>query len=129
MHPFREDAHRPAVRPRTAECARRLTRTFLSAVAPRDPAEVDAALIVVSELVANSIRHAGGVTGFELWAGPGTMTVCVADASPAPPRPRPSQPWEPGGFGWPLVRELAEDVRVRTGPDGKAVYAVLPMSH
>jgi anti-sigma regulatory factor (Ser/Thr protein kinase) len=106
-----------------------MTRDFLAGIAPQDSAEVDAALIVVSELVTNAIQHADGVTGFRLTAVAETITICVDDASRAQPRTRHSQPWEPGGFGWPLVQRLSQAVRVDTRPDGKTVQAVLPLAH
>ncbi|WP_078662605.1 ATP-binding protein [Streptomyces bicolor] len=99
-----------------------MARGFLSVIAPTDVAEAEAVLIVVSELVTNAAVHAGGVTGFELRADPGTVTVSVEDASPDPPRPRRSKrtaEWEPGGFGWPLTQELSADVDVCTGPGGE----------
>ncbi|WP_217215188.1 ATP-binding protein [Streptomyces sp. AC550_RSS872] len=118
--------------PQTAERARDMARGFLSVIAPTDVAEAEAVLIVVSELVTNAAVHAGGVTGFELRADPGTVTVSVEDASPDPPRPRRSErtaQWGPGGFGWPLIQELSADVDVCTRPGGKTVRAVLPLAH
>ncbi|MER6027144.1 ATP-binding protein [Streptomyces sp. NPDC001851] len=124
-----EDAHPSADSPRTAEHARDITRTFLSVVEPKDSAEAEAVLITVSELVTNAIRHAGGVTGFGLRADAGAVTVSVHDASPALPRRRNTPLWEPGGFGWPMVLELAEEVRVRQHASGKTVKAVLSLAH
>ncbi|MEU0599912.1 ATP-binding protein [Streptomyces sp. NPDC006393] len=115
--------------PTTADHARRVTRDFLSTFAPQDSAEVDAALIVVSELVTNAIQHAGGVTGFHLRADAETVTICVDDASRTPPRRRQSLPSEPGGFGWPMVLNLSKAVQVDTRSDGKTVRADLPMVH
>jgi hypothetical protein len=60
-----------------------------------------ALLLVVCELFANAVQHAGGVTGFRLEAKPGAGAV--DDASTLPPRPRPLDPRTPGGFGWHLV--------------------------
>ncbi|MFE9650301.1 ATP-binding protein [Streptomyces sp. NPDC006365] len=115
--------------PQSAERARNVTRGFLSAVAARAGAETDAVLLVVSELVTNAVRHAGGVTGFRLVTGPGTVTVSVEDASATAPRPQRSEAGEPGGFGWHLVQELSADVRVSIGSRGKTVSALLPLSH
>lgn len=86
-------------------------------------------VLVVSELVTNAKRHAGGVTGFRLDAAPGSVTVTVTDASTTPPRLRRTDAFEPGGFGWPLVQELATEVSVYIHPDGKSVRAVLPLAH
>ncbi|MFF9818701.1 ATP-binding protein [Streptomyces sp. NPDC014006] len=114
--------------PETAVRTRDVARGFLSVLAPDGGAEVEAVLLVVSELVTNAARHAGGVTGFGLKVGAGTVTVSVEDASPVPPWPRLPDPAEPGGFGWLLVQDLAMDVRVSGRASGKTVSAVLPLS-
>lgn len=115
--------------PQTTDRARDVARGFLSDLAPSGGDEADAVLLVVTELISNAVRHAGGVTGFGLGAGPGTVTVTVHDASRRPPRPQPPDPGEPGGFGWLLVQELAVDVQISVGATGKAVSAVLPLSY
>ncbi|MDQ0942780.1 ATP-binding protein [Streptomyces sp. V1I1] len=112
----------------TPERAREVTRRFLSVVAPGGGSGADAVVLVVSELVTNAVRHAGGVTGFRLEEGLGTVTVAVQDASPAPPRPRPAGVREPCGFGWHLVRELSADVQVHVHPRGKTVWAAVRLS-
>lgn len=106
--------------------ARRATEDYLV----RACAWVDltGVLLVVSELVTNAVRHAGGVTGFRLEVGMGTVTVAVQDASPAPPRPLPTDAREPGGFGWHLVQELSADVQVHVHSTGKTVWAAVPLS-
>ncbi|MFF1595006.1 ATP-binding protein [Streptomyces sp. NPDC058286] len=113
--------------PRLAERARDVTRGFLLALAPDgDDAQMESALLVVSELVTNAVRHAGGMTGFGLRAGQGTITVTVEDASHVPPQPQPADPTQPGGFGWPLVQSLALEVHVSGHRGGKTVTAILP---
>jgi anti-sigma regulatory factor (Ser/Thr protein kinase) len=117
-------------RPQTAGRARDVTRGFLTMLEPRHAEEADAVLLVVSELVTNAVRHAGGVTRFQLTAGPGVLAVSVEDASLEPPRELRSEVWEPGGFGWEMVRELSAEVQVRVHPaQGKSVRAVIPLSH
>ncbi|MDQ0834278.1 anti-sigma regulatory factor (Ser/Thr protein kinase) [Streptomyces achromogenes] len=111
---------------RMAEQARDVARGFLSAAAPEGGNALDAVLLVVSELFTNAMRHAGGVTGFRLEAGPGTVAVTVHDARPVPPRPLPLDATRPGGFGWHLVQELSVDVRVDVSAAGKTVTAVVP---
>ncbi|GGS92317.1 hypothetical protein GCM10010254_10280 [Streptomyces chromofuscus] len=63
--------------------------------------EPEAVLLVVSELFANAVWHAGGVTGFRLEAKPGAKTLAVAVAvdyaSTLPPRPRPLDPGRRAG--------------------------------
>ncbi|MFF8925914.1 ATP-binding protein [Streptomyces longwoodensis] len=84
--------------PQPADQARDVARGFLSVLAPSGGDEADAVLLVVTELISNAVRHAGGVTGFGLRAGPGTVTVTVHDASRQPPRLQLTDPREPGGF-------------------------------
>ncbi|MFF1690893.1 MULTISPECIES: ATP-binding protein [unclassified Streptomyces] len=124
-----EYASLTGVSPRMAQRARDVTRGFLRALAPDgDDAEMESALLVVSELVTNAVRHAGGITGFGLRAGQGTVTVSVEDASRVPPQQAPADPTRPGGFGWPLVQSLALDVQVSGRRGGKTVSAMLPFS-
>ncbi len=111
---------------RTAEQARNVARGFLSVAAPDGGSGVEAVLLVVSELIANAVQHAGGVTGFRLDAGPGRVTVAVADASRLPLRPMPWDAGKPGGFGWHVVQKLSTEVRVRVHAAGKTVTAVVP---
>ncbi|MGC0400488.1 anti-sigma regulatory factor (Ser/Thr protein kinase) [Streptomyces sp. SAI-126] len=111
---------------RMAEQARDVARGFLSVAAPEGGSALDAVLLVVSELFTNAVRHAGGVTGFRLKAGPGTVAVTVHDASTIPPRRLPLEVTRPGGFGWHLVQELSVDVRVDVHATGKTVTAVVP---
>ena len=104
-----------------------MTRGFLAVLAPDGGLEAEAVLLVVSELLSNAMRHGGGVRGFGLRAALGTVTITVEDASWVPPRPRSANADRPGGLGWPLVHELAVDVRVSVGPHGKTVAVVLPL--
>ncbi|QIP83177.1 ATP-binding protein [Streptomyces sp. Tu 2975] len=129
MQSSEADSESLTARPQTAERARDATRGFLAAVAPASRPEVDAVLLVVSELVTNALRHAGGVTRFRLVAGPGTVTVSVDDPSRVAPRPLSRDVGRPGGFGWHLVRALSAEVQVRIRPGGKTVSAVLPLPH
>ncbi|WP_329528634.1 ATP-binding protein [Streptomyces sp. NBC_01462] len=85
----------------------------------------DAVLLVVSELFTNAVRHAGGVTGFRLEAGPGTVIVVVHDGSTVSPQLVPLDVTRPGGFGWHLVQELSVDVRVEVHAAGKTVTVVV----
>ncbi|WP_406182821.1 ATP-binding protein [Streptomyces canus] len=110
----------------TADQARDMARGFLSVAAPEGGSGVDDVLLVVSELCTNAVRHAGGMTGFHLEAGPGTVTVQVSDASSVPPLARPWDAGKPGGFGWPVVQELSLKVRVWAHAAGKTVTAIVP---
>ncbi|GGL18583.1 ATP-binding protein [Streptomyces flaveus] len=124
VHSPKEDPH-PGALVRTAEQARNIARGFLLVSAPNGGSGAEAVLLVVSELFANAVQHAGGVTGFRLEAGPGTVTVAVDDASTRPPRPHSLDPRTPGGFGWHLVQELSADVQVKVHAGGKTVSATI----
>ncbi|WP_051806825.1 ATP-binding protein [Streptomyces sp. NRRL F-2664] len=84
-------------------------------------------LTVVSELVANAIRHAGGVTGFDVHHRAGRITIEVSDHSLRLPHARPHAPSTPGRFGWRLVKALAPTVFIRFRRGGKTVTAALPL--
>ncbi|MEU6313336.1 ATP-binding protein [Streptomyces sp. NPDC047014] len=105
--------------------ARESARRVL-AEAEASPELVERVLMVVSELVANAHRHAGGVTGFQVSVRDGRITVMVSDRSPLPPRLRPRSPQSPGGFGWRMVKTLAPETFVRFHRGGKTVVAILP---
>lgn len=80
-------------------------------------------LTVVTELVSNARRHAGGVSGFQVGVRGRAVTVHVSDRSPRPPLARPWAPDRPGGFGWRLVHALADTVDVHVHHGGKTIVA------
>ncbi|MFF3728394.1 ATP-binding protein [Streptomyces erythrochromogenes] len=103
--------------------AREAARSVLAGL-HTSPAGVDNVLTVVTEMISNASRHAGGATDFQITARPGTVTVQVSDRSLSPPRIQPWAPDQPGGFGWRLVNQLATtDVHLHRG--GKTVTATL----
>ncbi|MEU5147672.1 ATP-binding protein [Streptomyces yangpuensis] len=90
------------------------------------PDLVSDVLTVVSELVSNAVRHAGGVTGFRVTARAGRVVVEVSDGSALLPHLRPASPHTPGGFGWRVVKTLAPSTFVRSHRNGKTIIAALP---
>lgn len=110
--------------------ARGTTRAFLEAL--RQPAvaseTADTAVLVVSELVTNALRHGGGTYTLRLAAHPDTIEVAVDDPSSQAPRMRtPDLNDGTGGFGWPMVNRLARTTTVTRRPcGGKTVSALLP---
>ncbi|WP_030018538.1 ATP-binding protein [Streptomyces monomycini] len=114
--------------PEAAAVARDEAGDFLKGLGPPlDRDASDAVVLIVSELVTNAVRHTLTRTcTLSLAAGPDTVTVAVADASPRPPCERnPDVRGEGGGFGWPMVRRLAASTSVETSPQGKTVSAVV----
>jgi len=83
---------------------------------------------VVTELVSNAIRHAGGNLSFSLRYDDDTVTVEVADPSPALPALRSAMPLDPTGRGLVIVENFAHHWGVRAGRNGmggKVVWAEL----
>lgn len=89
--------------------------------------QVDDLMLVVSELVTNAERHAGGVTGFRLDLARDSATVSVTDGSREPPTYRRSEDLTPGGYGWPIVLRLCREVIVSVHAAGKTIRAVVPL--
>ncbi|MFE4604528.1 ATP-binding protein [Kitasatospora indigofera] len=81
------------------------------------------AVLLVSELVTNAHRHAGGPAELELHPVPGGVLLRVADSSPRLPVRR--EPGADGGFGMHLLARLSEAWGVEAFPGGKSVWARL----
>ena len=113
----------------TANCAVRLARE-----ATRDALATwrlayleETAVLLVSELVTNSVRHARDsdaitleLEGAETW-----LRIEVQDADPRWPQPRTPAGFDESGFGFVLVDALAGKWGVRETATGKAVWAEL----
>jgi len=115
-------------RPGSAADARDFARSFAALLYPEPPAlTTENLLLLVSELVANALRHAGAVTALHLRADRERIEVCVEDPSPTHPQKRdPDLTGSQGGFGWPMVHALALDVAILPGSGGgKTVQAAL----
>ncbi|MET8685305.1 ATP-binding protein [Streptomyces sp. NPDC004732] len=85
------------------------------------------ALLVVSELTANAMRHGGGLSGLDVRVRDGFLLVSVSDRSEMAPVQVPADPAQPGGFGWLMVQRLSSDVTVETGCGGKTIAAALAL--
>ena len=102
-------------------------RAFVSSFAsraglPRPRAED--AVVAVSELASNSIRHGGGEGTLLAWLDSGYLVAEVRDRGriqqPLVGRLRPSVTAQ-GGFGLWLVNQLSDLVQIRTYPTGSVV--------
>ncbi|MEU6458052.1 ATP-binding protein [Streptomyces sp. NPDC047065] len=113
--------------PLSAATARDRVRELLLTCDPAPPSQItDDILLVVTELVTNAGRHGGGLIAFDAHLVEGTITISVTDASPVVPHTHASDRADaPGGFGWPLIQLLSDEVSVRTTAAGKTIRAVL----
>lgn len=93
--------------------------------------EVGAALtedatLVVCELVANAMLHAGGATSLDLLLlDDSAVRIEVTDTSRATPTPRLPLHGQPGGHGLMIVRKLCRSWGTVPHPAGKTVWAEL----
>jgi len=109
----------------------RLARGFVRDTCERwgVPDVLDDAVLVVSELVENAVRHAGSAPSLRLELRPGQFAIAVHDEDPALPRARPLTSDQPGGRGLPLVAAMTKAWGVSPSPrGGKVVWAVLPLA-
>ena len=87
----------------------------------------ETALLIVSELVTNAVRHATGTDTIELdlHATRTWLRIEIQDSDRRWPRPRVPDGFEESGFGFVLVDALASNWGVRETAAGKAVWAEL----
>jgi anti-sigma regulatory factor (Ser/Thr protein kinase) len=116
--------------PASVAVARRQLMADLDAAGVLQAAVGDAVL-VVSELLSNAIRHARPLPGASVqvaWAvDDGAVEVAVSDGgSPTRPYPAYASVSALGGRGLDIVEYLSRTWGVRTDPDGLTVWAVLP---
>ena len=83
------------------------------------------AVLIVSELVTNAVRHARGtdVIAVDLHAAPTWLRIEIQDTDRHWPQPRIPDGFDESGFGFILVEALASNWGVRETDAGKAVWA------
>ena len=91
---------------------------------------IDEAEIVISELVANAIRHAqplpDGTIRINWTVSDGVVEVSVTDGGgPTTPAPAPPSPWSANGRGLRIVRSLALEWGVKNDADSCTVWVSL----
>lgn len=88
----------------------------------------DMAVLLVSELVTNVVRHTGGSRcELSVRLAEGKLHVEVVDSSAEIPRPGSPGPDDQGGRGLVLVDAVAERWGAHPGPDpGKTIWFELP---
>ena len=87
----------------------------------------ETAVLLVSELVTNAVRHARGTdaVALELNSAGTWLRIEVQDADPCWPEPRIPAGLDRSGFGLVLVDAMADKWGVRETATGKAVWAEL----
>ncbi|MEU6119649.1 ATP-binding protein [Streptomyces sp. NPDC047117] len=112
----------------SARWARRLTSGFLGHPAMPDgvSGRVDEAVLIVSELVTNAVRHGNSRCRLRLSAASSGVTIEVHDDDPHTPAVKPLTEDAVGGRGMAIVGLLARqfDITADRG-GGKTVRAVL----
>ncbi|MFF4014618.1 SpoIIE family protein phosphatase [Streptomyces sp. NPDC001843] len=113
--------------PEAVRHARRFTRRTLRGWdLPAD--DIDAVLLVVSELVTNALVHTGGQVRLDLTFVSRRLRVAVTDASPRTPVKPTSIGWEAtGGRGILLVDAVSAAWGTLPVSGGKQVWADLPL--
>ena len=105
--------------------ARQATRVVLTAW--RLDYVEENALLIVSELATNAVRHARGtdLVAVDLLAAHTWLRIEVQDTDRSWPQPRIPDGFDESGFGFVLVDALAGKWGVRETEEGKAVWAEL----
>ncbi|HUR51285.1 MAG TPA: ATP-binding protein [Mycobacteriales bacterium] len=112
-----------AAEPAASREARQATRSVLQGW--QVPAQVvDDALLVVSELVTNAVRHAGESSTLELELDQdgSSLRVALADGSTESPSPRPAPHAAEGGRGMTIMAALSDRWGIAPHNGGKQVW-------
>ena len=104
-----------------------LARDFLrtSSCTSHHSEVVEDAVLLVSELVTNSVRHGGPPVVVAVDCDGDTLQVRVRDGSPTMPTPRDARQTDESGRGLALVKTISADWGVDPEGDGKHVWFVL----
>jgi anti-sigma regulatory factor (Ser/Thr protein kinase) len=87
----------------------------------------DVTVLLVSELVTNSLRYAHGPIGVRMVVRGGSLMVEVSDPLPDPPQERVATEEDEGGRGLQLVAGASRRWGTRHGPLGKTVWFELAL--
>ncbi|MDQ4088962.1 MAG: PAS domain-containing SpoIIE family protein phosphatase/ATP-binding protein [Actinomycetota bacterium] len=108
------------LKPESAALTRGFTAGVLDGAGVRD--QVDTAVLLVSELVTNAVRHARGPCALVVNVKDDEVELAVEDGDPQVPVTRDGGGLEESGRGLLLVGALADRWGVRAIPGGKAIW-------
>ncbi|WP_078648173.1 ATP-binding protein [Streptomyces leeuwenhoekii] len=89
---------------------------------------VEAAQLVVSELVTNAVKYGSDPVELTLAFAGDCLSITVRDGDPTLPAPRRADPVRVGQHGLEIVAALSRDVDVRREPSGKRITARIPLA-
>ena len=93
------------------------------------PAAVEAARVVLTELVVNAVEHGSPPIRCHMQCDDDGLHVEVSDAGPAAPVHRDAASDEEGGRGVALVARLSRSWGVRPATAGKTIWAHITTHH
>ena len=122
-----QDTPRAEQRLPLSDAAPSIARDFLrdASCATHHGEVLEDAVLLVSELVTNSVRHGGPPVVVAVDCDGDALQVRVRDGSPAMPTPRDAMQTDEGGRGLALVKTISADWGVDPQVDGKHVWFVL----
>jgi len=109
----------------TARDARSWLASFLRAGDVASPV-IEDAVLVVSELVTNALRHGEGAAVVRASIRDDVIRISVTDSGDELPEQKRIDIGRVGGLGLHVVERVAADWGVAAFPGGKTVWAVIP---
>jgi hypothetical protein len=89
---------------------------------------IDAAVMVIDEMMSNALRHAPGPSSLHVCSGDDRWIAIVSDGAPdRRPTPARSRPAGMGGYGLYLIADLSSAHGVHYEADRKLVWACIDM--
>ncbi|WP_432088038.1 ATP-binding protein [Streptomyces sp. bgisy095] len=115
--------------PKAPATARHVAERWLEG-SPARPVRAAEAVLIVSELVTNAVRHARGSCVLTLTVRETLLDIAVADRSEELPWTAREGPGdERGGFGFPLIRGLGGRIKVVPALGGKSLHVALDLEN
>ena len=113
----------------TADSPGRARRLVADVASGMPSAVVHDAMVVTSEIVTNSVRHAGGVVTISIECDADMLAVAVADGCVLPPTASQGDVLADGGRGLRLVAQMADAWGYRPSADGAGKVIWFRIAH